>query len=178
MDMDFLQIFFLMQKKIQQQLWSGIQGDIKNNFLKPVSKWNDYDTVDDPYTHAKPLREWWTSGIIQAKSNRAKIIVLNDAMYWLRFSEDKPLHTYFLPFSVIKTTPGWTTGWDYADPARENWRINDYHGIMDWSQRFSSTFSYDQTELIMRNPTIIFWTTLSLLLFGLTAIVYARTDIK
>jgi hypothetical protein len=39
-------------------------------------------------------------------------------------------------------------------------------------------YGYSQTELIQKNSTVAFWVSISFLFFALTAIVYARTDIK
>jgi hypothetical protein len=79
-------------------------------------------------------------------------------------------------FPSFSTNKNDTDGiFEYANP---KYHMAQLYQEFPSSDVFSNTFAYKQEPYYNSDSLTIFWSCFALILFGITAMVYARTDIK
>jgi hypothetical protein len=87
-------------------------------------------------------------------------------------------------FSSNSSTNCYAFSTYYSDQAGDQHYANDryvfdkFNNTLESSDVFSSIYAYDQAAYYSSTGLVIVWICFALTLFGITALVYARTDVK
>jgi hypothetical protein len=175
MNADFFTIYYLIMQDMQTKLWKDINAAILLNAtdqtkgLPPFNAWTDkgedsiYERLDElgPFADDEsliPLRE-------------ARECLNYNYINWIGWW----LYSYTTCYAFSTNKDSRKEDQNYANP---NFIMLNMYQDFSTSDVFTSTFAYAQKPYYTSTNLTIFWATFALILFGVTALVYARTDIK
>ncbi|MDR2369681.1 MAG: hypothetical protein LBD63_03570 [Mycoplasmataceae bacterium] len=179
MNADFFTIYYMLFQDLETQLWKDIDQALENyspnSGLPPFNTWTDKSSdpnsivkrlagddefIEDPFLLS--LRQAESS--LNGKSEDGEIIKEQ-----LIFDYRNPSYAFSTFKSDTKNNQNYVNA---------NYILQKTYTSYDSSDIFSSTYAYQQKAYYNSADLTIVWACFALITFGITALIYARTDIK